>query len=94
MRHKDRLLEGHNADNPVRMLFPLCGKNLDMANFYREGHTVYGVECADEAISDFFTGNGITYATSRLPGAENGKLHSTSDGRLNIVQHNFLTLDK
>jgi hypothetical protein len=64
-----------------------------MRTFWESGHTVFGVDCADEAISDFFVGNGISYQTRPLTGGLKGQVHSSPDNRLNVLQHNFLTLD-
>ena len=38
-----RLLVGDGA--PTRMLFPLCGKAVDMPHFARLGHSVVGCDC-------------------------------------------------
>lgn len=88
-RYLDRLLDGREN---VRILFPLCGKNVDMHHLWSQGHRVTGVECADEAIHDVFVDNGIEHTTAPL--GTTGKVHSTTDGRFQIVQHNFLTLNE
>jgi len=90
-RYMHLLLDGRSADEPARVLFPLCGKNVDMLNMWSKGHTVYGVECANEAIQDFFSSAGLPYSSRSF--SDTGNLHSAVDGRLNIVQHNFLTLN-
>lgn len=88
-RYLSRLLEGRES---VRFLFPLCGKNVDMRHLWASGHSVTGVECADEAIHDVFVGNGIDFSTKKL--GNSGRIHSTMDGTFKIVQHNFLTLNE
>lgn len=55
-----------------------------------------GVECADEAIHDFFHLNGIRDETTLIPATHKktmAKLHSSPDQNLRIIQNNFLTLD-
>jgi len=89
-------LEGKGKENPARVLLPLCGKSNDLRFMYEEGHHVYGVECADEAIHDFFSINNIRRDISSVVATKTGKLaklHSSHDGHLTIIQNNFLTLD-
>jgi len=96
LRYQDKLLEGRSTDNPARVLLPLCGKSNDLKFFYQQGHHILGVECADEAIYDFFNLNGLNKEISKVPATKSGKiakLYSTPDRKLNIMQNNFLTLD-
>ena len=96
MRYKYKLLEGKGKENPARVLLPLCGKSNDLKFMYEEGHQVLGVECADEAIHDFFHFNNIRREVSPVVATRTGKtakLHSSPDGHLNVIQNNFLTLD-
>jgi hypothetical protein len=63
---------------------------------YDEGHSVVGVECADEAVHDFFNLNGIRDEMTMITATKKktlAKLHSSPDHKLRIVQNNFLTLD-
>lgn len=70
---------------------------MDMKFLYDEGHKVLGVEIADEAINDFFTGNSIARTESVVKATKKGttaNLFTTNDKNLNIIQNNFLTLDR
>ncbi|KAI1278099.1 putative thiopurine S-methyltransferase [Halotydeus destructor] len=92
-RFSHLLLQGRSRENPARVLFPFCGKNVDMKQLWLAGHTVFGVDCASEAINDFFSGHQIPFKSRSLKNSDNGRLNSTNDGRLNLIQHNFYTLD-
>lgn len=74
------------------MLFPMCGKVIDMKYFWEQGHEVFGADCASEAIQDFFAEQKLTYISKDLD--EKSRIYSVPDGRLNILQTNFLTLDR
>lgn len=92
----DRLLEGKSKENPARILLPLCGKSNDLRFLYQNGHIVTGVECAPQAIDDFFTLNNLPHQVREINGTRKGakvNLHSTLDERLRVCQSNFLTLD-
>ena len=94
LKYLPKLLEG--KENPAKVLLPLCGKSNDLKFLYDEGHRVLGVECADEAIDDFFRLNGIRDETTVITATKKrtpAKQHSSPDQNLNIVQNNFLTLD-
>jgi thiopurine S-methyltransferase len=80
------LFEGREK---VKILFPLCGKVIDMKYYYDLGHTVYGVECAPEAITDFFTEQKLKYVKKEMPNAR-GHVYSSLNGRLKIFNANFL----
>ncbi|RWS25518.1 putative thiopurine S-methyltransferase-like protein [Leptotrombidium deliense] len=79
---------------PVRMLFPMCGKVVDMNYFWKSGQEVFGVDCAPEAIKDFFEESNIPVPTAK-PMDMDGKfmMYSTNDRKLNIINGNFFTLD-
>ena len=74
-------------------MFPFCGKVIDMKYFWEQGHQVYGIDCAPEAIQDFYAEQGIEYDTKTM---DDGKsvCYSTKDGRMNLINTNFYTLDK
>lgn len=90
------MLEGKSKENPARILLPLSGKSNDLRFLYQNGHVVTGVECAPQAIDDFFTSNNLSHDVQWIQGTKKGgkvKLHTTPDNRLRICQSNFLTLD-
>jgi len=61
--------------------------------FWEQGHQVIGVECADQAINDFFTANKIPFVCSSLCDTNGGQVFETVDRNLKVIQTNFLTLD-
>ncbi|XP_015791373.1 thiopurine S-methyltransferase [Tetranychus urticae] len=88
VKYEDLLLNGRKS---VRMLFPMCGKVIDMKYFWEQGHEVYGADCAPEAVQDFFNEQKLEYTSEKLD--ERAQIYSVPDKRLNIIQTNFLTLD-
>src|SRR5688572_17571248 len=46
------------------VLVPLCGKAEDLAYLAARGHTVVGVELAEDAVRQFFVEHGLTPAVS------------------------------
>lgn len=89
VKYEHLLLDGRKGS---RMLFPMCGKVIDMKYFWEQGYEVYGADCAAEAAQDFFKEQQLEYTCEDLD--EKSRLYSVADKRLNIVQTNFLTLDK
>lgn len=89
VKYQDKLLDGKS---PVKLLFPFCGKVIDMKYFWEQGHNVFGVDCAPEAIKDFYAEQKIEYDSKEL--GKGTTLFSSKDGRLNLINTNFYTLDK
>lgn len=59
---KKHLLEKLNAAEQQQcVVFPLCGKSLDMMGVVDAGHRVIGIEGSQMAIEAFFTENQIQY---------------------------------
>lgn len=73
-------------------MFPFCGKVIDMKYFWEQGHQVFGIDCAPEAIKDFYSEQGIEYETKALD--DKSTCYSTKDGRMNLINTNFYTFDK
>lgn len=46
---------------PQYVLFPLCGKSVDMKAVLDVNHRVIGIECAQLGIEAFFNENNIAY---------------------------------
>ncbi|XP_054167347.1 thiopurine S-methyltransferase-like [Oppia nitens] len=93
VKYDHLLTNNENNSNKKRFLFPLCGKNVDMKWYWETGHKVIGVECADEAIDDFFSVNKISHKSYLSSELEKCKIFETNDKNLKILQTNFLTLD-
>ena len=50
-----------NGINEIKILFPLCGKSVDLVHFYNEGHIVIGVEGVQMAVEELFKNDAIQY---------------------------------
>ena len=50
-----------SADEQKCVLFPLCGKTLDMKAVLDAGHRVIGVEGCQKGVEAFFQENNISY---------------------------------
>lgn len=84
-----KLLEGR--DGKMTILFPFCGKAVDMVYYYQNGHTVIGVECSQEGIIEFFEEQQLEYDKVSKG---NNFLYTTKDLKLVIFNTNFFTLDE
>lgn len=78
-------------DGPLNIFFPFCGKAVDPAWYYQQGHQVYGVECAERPIIEFFEEHSLKRVATTL--AENVVLHSTEDKKLQIIEGDFYTAE-
>ncbi|XP_053394589.1 probable thiopurine S-methyltransferase [Mercenaria mercenaria] len=64
------------------IFMPLCGKTFDILWMYRNGHTVCGVEIAEQPVKEFFEENEIDH---EIQAVENiGNLYKSKDGRLKL----------
>ncbi|XP_043921204.1 thiopurine S-methyltransferase isoform X2 [Protopterus annectens] len=73
-----------NGKDHLRILFPLCGKAVDMKWLADLGHKIVGIEVSEKAILEFFTEQSVSYskeAVSDVPGAT---LFKSSDGKISI----------
>lgn len=59
---------------------PLCGKSVDMLWMYNHGHTVCGVEIAEQAVKDFFVESNLEYISETVQNV--GNVYKSKDGRL------------
>jgi thiopurine S-methyltransferase len=75
-------------ETPLRFLVPCSGKSLDLKYLWESGHEVVGIEFVEEAIVDFFRENGIPY---KREDSENGRIYSTNDGKLQVLNSNLFT---
>ena len=79
-RYLPRMLDG----NPGTVLFPLCGKSLDLAFVAGQGRDVVGVELVEKAVVGFFAGQGEEPARNTK-----GPLARFTAGRISILQGDF-----
>ncbi|XP_013388821.1 probable thiopurine S-methyltransferase [Lingula anatina] len=77
----------------AKVLFPLCGKSLDMKWLADQGHTVVGVEASELAVQSFFTENGIQHTVTDVP-AIDFKLYQDSDNKIRIYVGDFFKFSK
>ena len=56
------------ADSAAKVFVPLCGKSLDMRWLAARGHPVLGVELSEQAVDEFFTGEGLEPEVRRADG--------------------------
>ena len=45
----------------LKVFVPLCGKSKDLLWLSQNGYKVFGVECSDRAVKDFFEENALNY---------------------------------
>ena len=50
-----------NGKDKLKILFPLCGKSLDLVHCYNEGHTVVGIEGVPMAVEELFKNGGLKF---------------------------------
>jgi len=77
--HIDTLLNGRKN---LKILFPLCGKALDMKWLYDDGHTIVGIEYVTQAIEEFFSESNLEYSKEPIEGL--GSIYKSCDGRVRI----------
>nr|XP_006818717.1 PREDICTED: thiopurine S-methyltransferase-like [Saccoglossus kowalevskii] len=78
--HVHKLLAEHsktliNGRKGIKILFPLCGKTMDMKWLADQGHTVIGVEISNIAIQQFFVENNIEYTINHVDGLVKGEVY-------------------
>jgi len=49
----------------LKVFVPLCGKSKDMLWLAQNGYKVFGVECSERAVKDFFEENALNYKHGR-----------------------------
>jgi len=45
----------------LKVFVPLCGKSLDMLWLAQNGYAVFGIECSERAVEDFFAENNLSH---------------------------------
>ena len=50
-----------NDKDKLKILFPLCGKSLDLVHCYNQGHIVVGIEGVPMAIEELFKNGGLKF---------------------------------
>ena len=83
MRHLSKLTQHEPG---VKIFFPFCGKEIDMAWLASLGHEVVGVEYCEKPVQDFFREQNIKYEVKDV---KNFKLYISEDKRIRIYKGDF-----
>ncbi len=77
----------------LKVFVPLCGKSKDLLWLSQNGFKVFGVECSDRAVNDFFVENNLSY--KHAVKGEYG-LYQSSDqpAMIEILQGDFFGLQQ
>ncbi|CAE1257192.1 TPMT [Acanthosepion pharaonis] len=89
-RHLDKFIAGRTG---VKVLFPLCGKTIDMRLLADQGHYVVGVDIAERAFQEFFIEQNLEYTEEQLKNVD-GKLFKSMDGRIKLYCMDFYLFTK
>ena len=77
----------------LKVFVPLCGKSKDMLWLSQNGYKVFGVECSERAVKDFFEENALNY---RFAEKEGYALYQANDqtAEIEILQGDFFSLQQ
>jgi thiopurine S-methyltransferase len=77
----------------LNVFVPLCGKSKDMLWLSQNNYKVFGVECSDRAVKDFFEENALNYKHAEK---DQHALYQSSDlpSVIEIFQGDFFELGK
>lgn len=81
----------------LKVFVPLCGKSLDMLWLAQNGYAVFGIECSERAVEDFFAENGLNHKmVAKGEGSERHAFysHDEQDANIEIYQGDFFALKK
>lgn len=75
----------------LKVFVPLCGKSSDMLWLSQNGYKVFGVECSERAVKDFFEDNALNYKHAEK---DQHALYMTTDQTsvVEIFQGDFFAL--
>jgi len=73
----------------LRVLVPLSGKSRDLGWFYRQGHSVVGVEGVRGAVDILFTNEDLEYTVAKVP-EHDGWVYQSIDKRFTVYVADFL----
>jgi len=77
----------------LKVFVPLCGKSRDMLWLSQNGYRVFGVECSERAVKDFFEENSLNYKHAKK---DQHALYMTTDqvSAVEIFQGDFFALQE
>jgi thiopurine S-methyltransferase len=81
----------HEQRDALKVFVPLCGKSRDMLWLSQNGYKVFGVECSERAVRDFFEENALNYKHAKK---DQHALYMTTDqvSLVEIFQGDFFAL--
>ncbi|XP_040611869.1 thiopurine S-methyltransferase [Mesocricetus auratus] len=80
-KYLDTFLKGQSG---LRVLFPLCGKAVEMKWFAERGHTVVGVEISEIGIREFFAEQNLSYTEEPFNEIAGAKVFKSSSGNISL----------
>ncbi len=77
----------------LKVFVPLCGKSKDMLWLSQNNYNVFGVECSERAVRDFFEENALNYNHAKK---DQCALYQSSDlpSIIEVLQGDFFALQK
>lgn len=77
----------------LKIFVPLCGKSKDMLWLSQNGYKVFGVECSERAVKDFFEETNLNY---RFAKKDEYALYQSSEqtSEIEILQGDFFSLQQ
>ena len=90
IKHQENLLIKPNC----KVLFPLCGKTVDMKYLADLKHKIVGVEYSEKAVLDYFTENKLQYKMSTCELNKSYKVYEAVDTNITIFQGDFFSVTK
>lgn len=77
----------------LKVFVPLCGKSKDMLWLSQNGYKVFGAECSERAVKDFFAENALNYKHAEK---DDDAFYQTSDlaSVIEIFQGDFFSLQE
>uniref|UniRef100_A0A8D0GXW1 thiopurine S-methyltransferase n=1 Tax=Sphenodon punctatus TaxID=8508 RepID=A0A8D0GXW1_SPHPU len=80
-KYLDALL---NSKSRLKILFPLCGKAVEMKWLADMGHKVVGVELSERALKEFFTEQNLSYSEESVPEISGAKVFKSTSGNISL----------
>ena len=90
IKYQENLLIKPNC----KVLFPLCGKTVDMKYLADLKHKIVGVEYSEKAVLDYFTENKLQYKMSTCELNKSYKVYEAVDTNITIFQGDFFSVTK
>lgn len=81
----------------LKVFVPLCGKSKDMLWLSQNNYRVFGVECSEKAIKDFFEENALNYKFAKKDQHAlymAGDMDNTRLAPIDVFQGDFFALQK